>query len=50
MSRAKTDTIVKTITLLEKPYVMPIVLVYTNDITVQDIAFTIQLVDPIGFH
>ena len=29
---------------------IPIVLVYTNGRTVQDIAFTVQLVDSIGFH
>ena len=44
------NTIVRTNTVLEKSYVMPIILVCTNDKTVQDIALTIQLVDLISFH
>ena len=50
VSMAKIDTIVRTNTVLEKLFVIPVVLVYTNDRKVQDIAFIIQLVDSTDFH
>ena len=50
VSQTKMDTIVRTNTMLEKSCVTPIVFVDTTYRTILNIAFIVQLVDPISFH